>query len=171
MCAMDKKNQTKKKDVGGRPTKYNPKYHDPWVRSLAREGLSGKEIASELGIAESTLYKWASENPGFSECINQGRSLADSMVADSLYRKALGGTVKETRKVVIKDEKGGKESKHVEMVEVEREVMPDTGAAIFWLKNRQPDKWRDRREVETVLKEETIADELSETLKEIAKGM
>lgn len=163
--------KTQKKDVGGRPTKYNPKYHNPWVRSLAREGLTAEEIAAELGISRATLFNWANEHEGFLDCLNQGRSLADSMVADSLYRKALGGTIKETRKVVIKDDKDGKESKHVEMVEVEREVMPDTGAAIFWLKNRQPDKWRDKREVETVLKEETIADELSDSLKKLAEGM
>jgi hypothetical protein len=28
-----------------------------------------------------------------------------------------------------------------------REVIPDTRAQIFWLKNRRPDLWRDKREV------------------------
>lgn len=32
--------------------------------------------------------------------------------------------------------------------EVIKEVQPDTTAQIFWLKNRQPDKWRDKQDVE-----------------------
>ncbi|MFE5387345.1 hypothetical protein ACFQ7E_29560, partial [Bacillus cereus] len=28
-----------------------------------------------------------------------------------------------------------------------KEVQPDTGAAIFWLKNRQPDVWRKESEI------------------------
>lgn len=32
--------------------------------------------------------------------------------------------------------------------EVTKEVIPDTTAQIFWLKNRKPEDWRDKREVE-----------------------
>ena len=32
--------------------------------------------------------------------------------------------------------------------EVDKHYAPDATAAIFWLKNRQPDKWRDKQEVE-----------------------
>lgn len=165
---MAKKTE-QKKDVGGRPTKYNPKYHNPWVRSLAREGMTADQIADEMGIARSTLFKWASENPEFSDCLNEGRSQADSMVADSLFRKALGGTYTETRMIGAPNGQGGVAPSKVE--KITREVAPDTAAAIFWLKNRQPDKWRDKREIETVLKEETIADELSDSLKKLAGGM
>ncbi|MDR8011858.1 terminase, partial [Escherichia coli] len=31
---------------------------------------------------------------------------------------------------------------------LEKYYPPDTTAAIFWLKNRQKDKWRDKQEVE-----------------------
>ena len=33
-------------------------------------------------------------------------------------------------------------------VETVEHYPPDTTAMIFWLKNRQPDRWRDRAEVE-----------------------
>lgn len=36
----------------------------------------------------------------------------------------------------------------IELFQNEREVPPDTTAAIFWLKNRKPDEWRDRKETE-----------------------
>ena len=32
--------------------------------------------------------------------------------------------------------------------EVVKEVQPDTTAQIFWLKNRRPDLWRDRKDLE-----------------------
>jgi len=31
---------------------------------------------------------------------------------------------------------------------VTKEVQPDTTAQIFWLKNRRPEAWRDKQEVE-----------------------
>lgn len=31
---------------------------------------------------------------------------------------------------------------------VTKEVVPDTTAQIFWLKNRRPDKWRDKQDIE-----------------------
>lgn len=38
--------------------------------------------------------------------------------------------------------------KSVLVEEKTKEVAPDTTAQIFWLKNRKPDKWRDRQQVE-----------------------
>lgn len=32
--------------------------------------------------------------------------------------------------------------------EVEKEVIPDTTAQIFWLKNRRPDRWRDKQDID-----------------------
>lgn len=168
MAHMAKKKE-QQKPKGGRPTKYNPKYHVPWVRALMREGLTVDEVAEEIGVHRDTIYEWSNKHEEFSDAINEGRSQADSMVSDSLFRKALGGTYTETRMIGTPTGNGGVAPSKVE--KVTREVAPDTAAAIFWLKNRQPDKWRDKREVETVLKEETIADELSQTLKDIAKGM
>jgi len=33
------------------------------------------------------------------------------------------------------------------IVTVKEQVAPDTASQIFWLKNRQPDKWRDKVDV------------------------
>ena len=34
------------------------------------------------------------------------------------------------------------------IVPTTKHVQPDTTAAIFWLKNRQPARWRDKQEIE-----------------------
>lgn len=36
----------------------------------------------------------------------------------------------------------------IELFQTEKTVPPDTTAAIFWLKNRKPDVWRDRKETQ-----------------------
>ena len=36
----------------------------------------------------------------------------------------------------------------VERTITKKEVVPDTTAQIFWLKNRKPDEWRDKQTVE-----------------------
>lgn len=39
-------------------------------------------------------------------------------------------------------------TRRVVMQEIDKEIAPDTTAAIFWLKNRKPKEWRDKRETE-----------------------
>lgn len=134
---------TKKKTParrGGRPTKYDPKLHVTLARGLARSGMTAAEIAAEMGIAERTLYKWRGEHEEFMQALNEGRELADYVVEDALFQQAKGYRVKEVRK-----ERTPSGERRVELV---REVPPDTTACIYWLKNRKPEQWRDRREVD-----------------------
>ena len=122
-----------------RPTKYNPKYHDPWIKGLARRGCTMEEIAAELSVAPSTLKKWVAENPELKKAVDHGRLLADVAVEDSLFARARGCTIRKKRKV-----KDGDKTREEEW---EEEVPPDTTACIFWLKNRDPERWRDRQEL------------------------
>ena len=45
------------------------------------------------------------------------------------------------------------EKEEVVMVDEEVYVPPDTASIVFWLKNRRPDKWRDKQNVEVVVNE------------------
>ncbi|ANK59826.1 hypothetical protein [Loigolactobacillus backii] len=40
------------------------------------------------------------------------------------------------------------EYKKIPIIEIKHELPPDTTAQIFWLKNRKPKEWRDKRETE-----------------------
>jgi len=107
-------------------------------------GATVEEIADEMGVALSTIYKWRETHPEFSEALNESRALADMDVERTLYQRAMGGKSRETKKVIeIVD--GQPQVKRVE--ETERELAPDVTACIFWLKNRQPQLWRDRQDV------------------------
>ena len=52
-----------KKGKGGRPSKYDPKYHPQLVKWMARCGKTQAEIAEELEISEPTLYAWEEISP------------------------------------------------------------------------------------------------------------
>lgn len=103
---------------------------------LSTKGLTDKEIAKELGIAESSLnlYKKSKE---FSESLKKGKDTADDKVEASLFKRACGMTI-------IKE----KVDKDGCIHECKEEIVPDTLACIFWLKNRRKAEWRDKQELE-----------------------
>lgn len=70
--------------------------------------------------------------------------MADANVADRLYQRAMGfeHDSEEIKVVSI----GAGEGSEVQRVPIKKIYPPDTVAAIFWLKNRQKDKWRDKTE-------------------------
>ena len=127
----------KKASTGGRPTSYKPEYAEQ-VKKLTRLGATDKEIAEFFEVAESTLNLWKQRHLEFSESLKAGKALADAEVADKLFRRATGYEHKAVK--IVADAKTGAEHQ-VEYIE---RYPPDTTAAIFWLKNRRPDLWRDR---------------------------
>lgn len=128
----------------GRPTKYDPKYNDQ-VYKLALLGATDKELADFFEVTESTLNLWKLKHPDFSESLKKGKVQADAQVGARLFERALGF---EHDSEEIKVVSMGKEGSVVERVPIRKVYPPDTTAAIFWLKNRQSDKWRDKQEVQ-----------------------
>lgn len=136
---MDTTNEDAAVDTGGRPSKYQPEYAEQ-ARKLCLLGSTDKELADFFEVAESTLNLWKLEHAEFSESIKRGKSQADADVADRLYQRAMGYEHPEVDIRVIDHE--------VVMTPITKIYAPDPTAAIFWLKNRQKAKWRDRIEQE-----------------------
>lgn len=120
------------------------KYHD-WLtpdgllllEGWAREGLNDEQIAAKVGIRPSTYYEWANRFPEFAEAIKKGKAPVDIQVENALFKRAIGYDYEETVTEVYGDGK-----KHVR--KVKKHMPPDVGAIAFWLKNRKPEKWRDK---------------------------
>lgn len=125
----------------GRPPKYCGEKTCDAAKLLASKGFIDLEIAQSLMITESTLYEWKKEHPEFSEAITQGKALIDDMVEKSLFNRAVGCSIKETKVSVTKEG-------DVIETEIDRNFPPDPTSMIFWLKNRRPKDWRDKREVD-----------------------
>lgn len=128
----------------GQPTKYDPKYNDQ-VYKLCLLGATDKEMADFFEVAESTFHLWKKEHPAFSESIKKGKVMADANVGQRLYERAMGF---EHDSEEIKVVSMGKEGSAIERVPIRKIYPPDTVAAIFWLKNRQGSKWRDKQEIQ-----------------------
>lgn len=122
-----------------RPTKYQDSYAAQALK-LCRLGATDKELADFFGVAESTVNKWKDDHPEFSESLKEGKGLADAEVADKLFKRATGYEHNAVK--IVANANTGQE--HI--VNYTERYPPDTTAAIFWLKNRRPDLWRDKTE-------------------------
>lgn len=125
----------------GRPTEYREEFAKQ-ARNLCLLGATNADLARSFEVAVSTIGKWIAEHPEFSDAIKAGREEADATVARRLYRRALGYSHRAVK--IVADAKTGAE--HI-VPYVER-YPPETAAAIFWLKNRRPDVWREKQHVE-----------------------
>ena len=121
-----------------RPTKYQEAYAEQ-ARKLCLLGYTDAELADFFEVSETTINNWKLEHSEFLESIKKGKSVADADVASSLFHRAMGYTAKEKREEKTAD--GFKE------VDAEKHVPGDVTAMIFWLKNRQKDKWREKQDV------------------------
>lgn len=111
------------------------------VRWMSRDGLTDEQMAEKLGISARQLYRWYRDYPELRQSKEEGAETADYKVEDSLYKLACGHTVTDTEKIVTKDGT-------MRVKQIEREIPPNATAAVFWLKNRKPGKWRDVRQVD-----------------------
>ena len=136
----------------GRPSPYNGAETCEQGRNLALLGLNDVEIAAELGVQPSTIYLWKAKNPEFSEALAEGKVRADGKIALSLYKRAAGEVKMPAVKVSFDKDGTPLYAPYVE------HLPPDVGAMKMWLYNRQPGRWKDRREVDmTVTLEQQIA--------------
>lgn len=124
---------------------YLPSY-DRQVYQLCLLGASDIEIAKFFNVAESTIYLWKKNYVTFSESMKAGKIDADARAAKSLFKRATGYQYTEVKKKEVVNENG--ELVLTEVVNVEKEMPPDTTAAFMWLKNRRPKDWRDKQEIE-----------------------
>jgi len=127
------------KHAGGRPSEY-AKINLDQVKTLARKGFTDAELAGFFDVAISTIYFWKNEHPEFLEALKLGKEEADNKVERSLFESATGYSHPDTHVAVSEGQ--------VILTPITKIYKPDTTAGIFWLKNRRPDKWRDKMEVQ-----------------------
>jgi transposase-like protein len=112
------------------------------IEGWARDGLTDEQIAHNMGIGTSTLYKWKNEHKEIVESLKNGKEVIDRHVENALLKRALGYEYQETTQEVM--ENGTLSVTKI----VTKQVSPDTTAQIFWLKNRKPSEWRDKQIME-----------------------
>lgn len=119
------------------------------ISGWARDGLTYQQIADNMHINVATLRVWRSTYPTIDAALKESADIADRHVENALYKRALGYTYDEVTQELHYNKETGEEQ-FVETRRVTKQVLPDVTAQIFWLKNRKPKDWRDKREDDTV---------------------
>lgn len=142
-------------------TKIKPRLLE--IAAWCRDGLTDTQISELLGISYETFRLHKKNHYVFSDILMRTKSIVDINIENSLYQRAKGSKVKET----IKETKTDKEGNVIftRTKQIEKEVPPDTTAQIFWLKNRKPVQWRDKRQIENTSSSNV------DVLKELVKAL
>ena len=142
------------------------------IEGWARDGLTEKQIAKNIGVNERTFATWKDRFPSIKSALKKGKAPVDIEVENALLKSALGYTYKVRKPVKLKEEKqkpgvGKVVTERIEYVEEEIYVPANITAQIFWLKNRKSKYWRDRQIVEA---DTTALDKLDAILQESRKN-
>lgn len=139
--------------AGGRKSKYQTHVEPKLllIEAWARDGMIQEDIAKKLGVAMSSFSDYKNKFPELSEALKRGQEVVDVEVENALFKRALGYRYDEVTKEAAREldeETGEYKTVMVETKRVTKEVQPDVTAQIFWLKNRKPETWRDKKEVD-----------------------
>ncbi len=126
------------------------------IIEYAKEGLFMKEIALKMGISRSTLYEWKEKSSDISDALKKGKEkgfeLANEKVENALLQRALGYDYEERTEeyeYIVGDKKTGAIIRALTKEKVTtKHVVADVGAQAFWLKNRSPENWKEKQEVQ-----------------------
>lgn len=152
----------KRRLIVARPSKYEthvaPRLEE--IKDWCRNGATDEEIAKRLGISRDSFYQYKKEFSDFSDTLKETKEIVDAQVENALLKRALGYEYKEVTKKVVDGE--------LKVTKViTKQVVPDTTAQIFWLKNRRPDKWREKPAEE---KEEQESVSVNITIEDLSGG-
>ncbi|UYW34460.1 helix-turn-helix domain-containing protein [Methylorubrum extorquens] len=126
---------TRAKPKIGRPPTYQALFARQAER-LVQDGATDAELASFFEVTTVTIWRWKTAHPEFCNALQRGKDLADDVVERSLFQRATGYS---HPAVKIMQNEG-----EPVIVPYVQYYPPDTAAAFIWLKNRRPQRWRDR---------------------------
>ena len=136
--------------------------------------LTDAEMAKEMGISSSTFYEWLKKHPEMSETVTRARTGADARAVNERVETALGGVRALKKPIKIKtttyDARGRRiDREKIVMAEEEVYIKADVKAQIFWLTNREPERWRNKVEA-AIVDDNTVNYVFREATSEEAAG-
>lgn len=111
------------------------------IKAWHGSGLSHQQVAENIGIAPRTLYTWKTRYAAIAEALFVSKMESVKHVENALYERAIGYPYLEKKTVTEAD---GSVTETI----TEKHMPGDTVAQIFFLKNNDPENWRDRRDYE-----------------------
>ncbi len=133
------------------------------LEGWARDGLTEEQIAKNIGIDKTTLYRWKIKESNICNALKKGKEVVDFEVENALLKRALGYTI------TINEQKVDKDG-CVHDTKRDVHIPGDVVAQIFWLKNRKKEQWREKVEPTTNPNELSKVQELLNKIKEESKN-
>ncbi len=122
----------------GAPTAYRPEYA-AFAGSLCEQGATDQEVADILRVHRSTLYRWLAAHQELRDAMRLGKAVPNQRVERAFYQRAVGYD--------IEVEKCFQYQGAPVRVRTTEHIPADTSAAHHWLCNRDPENWRNRKEL------------------------
>lgn len=140
---MVKESKKGEKSKPGRKPTFTQKHKEVMLK-LAPRGFSNDEIADIIGCDRATFYRWLQKDPVLGDSLKLAKVEVDDQVERSLLEKAVGGYTTEEVTEEVNPETGNVITRIIK----KKQHASDTTSMIFWLKNRRPDTWREKRDIE-----------------------
>lgn len=118
------------------------------LKAWAMDGLTDEQISKNIGINRTTLYEWKKKYPDINNALKKGKTIYDVEAEQNLHKVGQGYYVEEVETYIT--ETNGVQTKRIK--KTKKWVPPNVTALIFWLKNRKPDVWMDRKAKEIEVK-------------------
>lgn len=129
-----------------KPSKYDtdilPRLSD--IKDWIAGGDSVRDICKKLSVSPDSWYRYCKEHETLSELVNMGKSLLNQDVEKSLFRLCTGYEYEELKTIVEEDRSGKKRTK---LEKTKKHQPPSAQAISFFLRNRCPEEWSDKREL------------------------
>lgn len=120
------------------------------IAAWARDGATDETLAKKMQISRSTLSEWKKKYEVIAEALRETKEIVDVEVENALLKRATGYDYIEEVPMKTKREfwtEAGKCSEEtIKVIEVTKHMPPDPRAAMYWLNNRKPEKWKASRE-------------------------
>lgn len=123
-------------------SKYKPEY-DKQAEVACKLGATDANLAELFGVSITTIQNWKLNHKTFFDTVKNAKDFYDTEgVENALLKRAKGFEYKEVKTVLDANGKAIPDQTQV----TQKQALPDTGACAFWLKNRNPARWRDKQE-------------------------
>lgn len=142
----------------GQPTKYEERFKNMAYVACVEGGFTDIKLAKLFSVDKATINNWKHAHPKFFDSIRKGKDIFNVLLAEeSLLKRVKGGSYQEItkkRQVIIKedgkpvlDEYGNKKTEFVITKTVSKKIHPSDKALEFFLRNRSPERWPDKHDL------------------------
>jgi len=139
-------NMGSRKGIPNKTSRYDsdilPRLSD--IKEWLMQGDTVREVCKKLAISPDSWYRYCREHETLEELVVMGRSVLCNEVEKSLLKLCTGYEYEELKTIVEEDKNGKKRTK---IEKIKRHQPPSAQAISFFLRNRMPEEWSDKKEL------------------------